>query len=86
MKYQLPEIYLNKNESIIINGEENYYSIGDYICNFKLKENEKVYLSKDNKIVDIINVPRMSEIETYGRYNNSNTYKFFMNIDNSRKK
>ena len=84
-KYQLPSIVLKPTESIIINGNKNYYSIGDYICNFNMSQSEKIVLSKDNKIVDYVIVPRSSEIETYGRYDNSNTFKFFMNENDERK-
>ena len=84
-KYQLPSIVLKPKESIIINGNKNYYSIGDYICNFNMSQSEKIVLSKDNQIVDYVIVPRTSEIETYGRYDNSNTFKFFMNENNERK-
>ena len=29
---------------LIINGNKNYYSIGDYISNFNLRKNESLYL------------------------------------------
>ena len=84
-KYQLPNIKLKSNESIIINGNKNYYSIGNYICNFNLSTGETLTLFYDDSIIDKLYVPRMSSIETYGRYVNSNTYKFFMNDNNQRK-
>ena len=87
MKYQLPNIILKENESIIINGSKNYYAIGDYICNFNLSSGEILSLHDNiNTSIDSLIVPRMSNIETYGRYLNSNTYKFFTNINNERKK
>ena len=86
MKYQLPNITLKKGESIVINGDKNYYAMGEYICNFNIKDGEKIVLSLHNNIVSVIFVPKMSEIETYGRDDNSNTYKFFMNENNKRKK
>lgn len=84
-KCQLPNKTLKQNESIVINGDKNYYAIGEYICNFNLKDGENVYISKDNTILEEIYIPRMSEIETYGRYDNSSSYKFFMNENNERK-
>ena len=84
-KYQLPHIVLKSNESIIINGNKNYYSIGNYICNFNLSTGETLTLFYNDNIMDKLYVPRMSSIETYGRYLNSNTHKFFMNENNQRK-
>ena len=86
-KYQLPNLILKPNESIIFNGNKNYFSIGDFICNFNLSKGETVYLfdNNDEQIKDKLLVPRMSSIETYGRYLNSNTFMFFNNIDNKRK-
>ena len=84
-KYNLPNLYLNPGESIIINGKDNYYSIGDYICNFNLSEYEFLYLINKNDIVDKLYIPKMSSYETYGRYDNSNEYKFFYNYNNERK-
>jgi len=88
LKYNLPDFSLGPNESIIINGNKNYYSLGDYICNFNLSSGEILYLYdfETEEIVDKIPVLRMSDIETYGRYQNSNTLMFFNNINNIRKK
>jgi len=85
MKYNLPNIDLGPNESIIINGKDNYYSIGDYICNFNLSEYETLYLTNNDDVIDKLYVPRMSSNESYGRYDNSNEYKFFYNYNNERK-
>lgn len=86
LKYELPNIELKSGASIIINGDKNYYSIGDYICNFSIKKGEKVFLSKNNEIIESVAIPKMSDIESYGRYDNSNTYRFFNNVNNARKK
>ena len=75
-KYMIPNTYLDPNKSIVINGNKNYYSIGDFICNFNFSNNEIIYLTHEN-IIDQIEVPRMSDMETYGRFGNSNTYIFY---------
>ena len=85
-KYELPNIILKANESIIINGDKNYYSVGDYICNFSLKKGEKIFLSKNDEILDTFSIPKMSDIESFGRFDNSNTFKYFYNEHNERKK
>lgn len=87
LKYQLPDIVLNPGETIIINGNKNYYSLGDYICNFNLSSGEILYLYdySQKEVVDRLAILRMSNMETYGRYENSNTRIFFNNINNIRK-
>ena len=87
-KYRLPNITLKSNESIIINGNKNYFAIGDYICTFNLSKGETLYLYNniEEKIIDELKVPKMSKIETYGRYKNSNTMMYFNNTENQRKK
>ncbi len=84
-KYRLPDVILKSNQSIIINGSKNYYALGDYISNFNLKEYEYLYLTYNDQICDSLQVPRTSSIETYGRVDNSNTFKFFINYNNLRK-
>lgn len=84
-RYQLPNVILNPGEYIVINGKDNYYSLGDYICNFNLNDREIIYLSKNGVIVDEVSVPKMSEYETYGRYLNSNIFVYFDNYNGSRK-
>ena len=73
---------------LIINGNKNYYSIGDYISNFNLRKNESLYLYNNftNMLKDSIKISRMSDIETYGKYLNSNTFVFYNNSNNIRKK
>ena len=84
-RYQLPNVILNPGEYIVINGKDNYYSLGDYICNFNLNDREIIYLSTNGVIVDEVSVPKMSEYETYGRYLNSNIFVYFDNYNGSRK-
>ena len=87
LKNQLPKLLLQSGESVIINGNKNYFATGDYICNFNLSQGETLYLYNVNsdEIEDSIVIPRMSSIETYGRYLNSGTYMFFNNMNNVRK-
>ena len=84
-KYQLPNATLKPNETIIINGNKNYYAIGEYICNFNLHSGETLVLYNNGNIIDKLTIPRMSNNETYGRYLNSNNYKFYNNENNARK-
>lgn len=75
-KYQLPDISLKSGEDIMIYGSKNHESIGDYICNFSLSEYETLFLSNSEGIVDSLFIPKMSNIETYGRYENSNIWTY----------
>lgn len=75
-KYQLPDISLASGESIKIYGSKNHETIGDYICNFSLNEDETLYLSNEEGCIYDIPIPKMSDIETYGRYDNSNIWMF----------
>ncbi len=78
MKYQLPDISLESGESVIIYGSRNQESLGDYICNFSLNKDEKLFLSNRNQKIFCLSIPKMSDIETYGRCDDSNIWKFFM--------
>lgn len=86
MQYQLPNLVLQPGELVTINCSNNYYAIGEYICNFNLNQYEQVFLyNADTKeIDDIMAIPRMEKDETYGRYMNSDSYVFFRNQDNQR--
>ena len=85
-RYNLPDAELKPQESIYINGAKNYDKIGNYICNFNLKAKETVYLTRNSEIIDKMYVPKMNENESYGRYNNSNSFYYFYNYNNERKK
>lgn len=78
MKYQLPSVVLMPGESIIIYGSKNHNSLGDYICNFSLNENENLLLSNEVENLFCLTVPRMSTDEIYKRYDNSNVWVFCM--------
>lgn len=78
MKYQLPSIMLMPGESILIYGSKNHSSLGDYICNFSINENEKLFLSDEVENLFCLTVPRMSNDEIYKRYDNSNVWIFCM--------
>ena len=75
-KYQLPQMVLGEGESIVIHGSKNKEALGDYICNFSLREHETLILSDGNNISDQVYVPRMAKQETYMRYDNSNQWMF----------
>ncbi|MBR1884244.1 MAG: lamin tail domain-containing protein [Clostridia bacterium] len=88
IKYELPNKILKSGESIIINGNKNYYSIGDYIGSFNLSIGETIYLydKTKNKVVDKLKIPKMTSNETYGRAgNNSCIYMYFNNKNGQRK-
>ncbi len=86
-KYQLPQILLKQGEYIVINGKNNYYALGEYICNFTLSKYDTLYLYNfsTNQIKDEVHVPRMEDNETYARYKNSSTFAFYKNNDGQRK-
>lgn len=76
-KFQLPDMMLEAGGSVVIYGSKNHESIGEYICNFSLNKDEVLYLSNEEEILFYLPVPKMSDMETYGRYDNSNTWKFY---------
>ncbi|GFI44620.1 hypothetical protein IMSAGC018_02301 [Lachnospiraceae bacterium] len=76
-KFQLPDMMLEAGGSVVIYGSKNHESIGEYICNFSLNKDEVLYLSNEQEILFYLPVPKMSDMETYGRYDNSNTWKFY---------
>lgn len=76
-KYQLPELVLCPEESVIIYGSKNYNSLGDYICNFSLSRGETLLLSKNSELYDSVVIPDMSNSESYGRYDNSNDWVYY---------
>lgn len=84
-KYQLPLISLPAGKAIIINGKNNFYLLGEYICNFNLSEGETLYLSKDGDIVDEMVVPRMDKYETVGRDLVTGERMFYYNRNEERK-
>lgn len=84
-KYQLPEILLNPEQSIVIDGKSNYYALGDYICNFNLNNDEILYFSDGTTVVDCMAVPRMGALETYGRYDDSAVLKYYYNPNGERR-
>lgn len=87
MKYQLPDVFLETGNSIIIYGSKNHDSVGNYICNFSLNENETLFLSKESKCIFSIHIPIMSEFEVFGRFNDSNKWVFIdVESGNRRKK
>ena len=86
MKYRLPEKVLLPGESVVINGKNNYYALGDYIFNFNIKYGETLYLyDRSRRETSTLYVPRMSAWETYGRVGFSNEFVYYNNLDDMRK-
>ncbi len=84
--YTLPDKKLGPGESVLINGRKNYYAVGEYICNFNLRDGETLFLTgPDGRIADSLVVPRMSRYETYGRINLTNRFVYFNNLDEKRR-
>ena len=75
-KYNLPDVYLDMDSSVIIHCKNNYEALGDYVCNFNLSAGEKLILSDNDGIVDNVYIPIMSSNEVYGRYKRSNNWLF----------
>ncbi len=79
MQYQLPNIDLTPGESLVIHGKNDTRRLGSYQCSFSLSEYETLYLSRDDTIVDALRIPRMDRQESYGRYLNSSSFRYFSN-------
>lgn len=77
-KYQLPRIVLKEKESVLIHGNKNRNALGDYICNFSLKEHESLKLSDGERIYDQVFIPKMDNKESYIRYDNSGQWVYYM--------
>ena len=79
-KYQCPDIILNPGESLVIFGRSNPV-ISRFIMNFNLKDGETLYLysAEKNSVIDKVKIPKMSENEFYGRYEETQEYRFFKN-------
>jgi hypothetical protein len=82
----LPNINLKPGETFIIDGKSNKFNVGDYICNFTFSKYKTIYLSREDKIVDKVYIPRMQANESYGRVNNTSIWNFFENDNNKRRK
>lgn len=78
-KFQMPEITVMPGETVTVNCVNNAHAIGDYICNFNLKQGEILYLWNGATVVDQISVPVMSDGESYGRYENGDRWVFYKN-------
>ncbi len=85
MKYQLPDFVLEPGESIIIYGSKNHDFIGEYICNFSLNEEESLFFSDSRNCLYKHSIPKMSSIERYGRYENSNDWVYMTDEDRTQK-
>ncbi len=79
-KYQCPDAQLLPGETIVINGKSNPV-VSEYIMNFNLKGGERIYLYHQGKTEpeDTILIPDMAEGESYGRYCQTEEFRFFSN-------
>ena len=85
-KYSLPEKTLAAGESVIINGDKNYYAVGEYICNFNLRRGETLCLyNRTSGEMEKLKIPRMNAFETYGRSASLDRFVFYNNLDEIRK-
>lgn len=77
-KYQCPELLLAPGETVVLNGRSNPV-VNEYIMNFNLKGGETVYLyRKDSKEPqDQVFIPDMQQGESYGRYYETEHFRFF---------
>lgn len=76
--YQLPDITLMPNEYIVFmaSGDTNLTNNSYYHTNFKLSDNEGIYLSKNNKIIDCMNLADIPNGYSYGRKDGNGFYYF----------
>lgn len=86
MKYRMPEKTLLPGETVIINGDKNYYAVGEFISNFSLHFGETLtlYHEPSGETVSCV-IPRMSRYETWGRDPVSGEYIYYSNLDEQRK-
>lgn len=86
-KYRLPEHVLSPGESVIINGQSNYYAVGEFICNFNLNRRESLIITDAETEESVsIRIPRMCKEETWGRESGTNRFVFYNNLNEIRKK
>lgn len=78
LKFQCPDVYLKPGETILMNGKSNPV-INEYIMNFNLKGREQLYLFRQgkNEPEDFVLIPDMNEGESYGRYLETEEFRFF---------
>ncbi len=76
-KYALPELTLEGNAYLLLNGKNNQ-ALFQYGLNFSLSQGETLFLSdKYGTILERLNIPKMQEHESYGRLNQGNQFVFF---------
>ncbi len=76
--YKLPNVTLKSNSYYILmaSGDENLSNNSYKHTNFKLSENEGIFLYKNNKVVDSMFISNVPTGYSYGRYGNSGFYYF----------
>ena len=74
--YQLPDVILKENEYFILmcSGDTNLTNTEYYHANIKISDNDSIFLSKDNKIIDCIHIGNVPLDYSYGRGNDGRLY------------
>ena len=71
--FKLADITIGAGEMYVINGRN---SLGDTHSVFNFEKFETFYLTDGENVCDSITIPRMSETESYKRFNGSNDFVF----------
>ena len=66
-KYQLPDYILEPGKTMRIYGKRANYRLGDFVCNFGLKEGETLSVMSNGMVIDEFYIPRMEDGEEVGR-------------------
>ena len=86
LKYQCPDVLLKPGETILLNGRSNPV-VNEYIMNFNLKGRERIYLFRqgESESEDSVLIPDIGEGESYGRYLETEEFRFFRNPTPSKR-
>lgn len=86
LQYNLPRIKLQSGDTFVIYCSDSYMK-NEYKCNFNLSDGESLllYSKQADKIVDNLYIPNMGKNETYGRFDNCDSYRFYNNIYGTNK-
>lgn len=79
-KFQCPDVKLAPSQCILLNGKSNPV-VNEYIMNFNLKDGEVISLYRmgEENASDSMEVKKMSPGESYGRYLETNEWRYFIN-------
>lgn len=75
-KYKLPDVVLEPGELFVImcSGDTNLSNTSYYHADFKIGDNESIYILKDKEIVDSVFVYNLTTNYSYGRNNTNGFY------------